>query len=120
MENQEVLLRELQEEFSNQQALLENVGWKELMRTADEQIKLRIPSALGKLDSLLDVTRSEYEKGEISGIELFKLLPSIRMEALAQDIDELEKELNYDSGERTSSDDGTGSGDSSGDFQPPV
>jgi hypothetical protein len=119
VENLEARLRELQEEFSNCKALVDHVGWKELMQTADEQVKLRIPSALGKVDNLFEVTAKEFEKGEISGIELFKALPSIRMEALEQDIMAIEKELEYDTAERTTSTE-DGSGDAEGDFVGPA
>lgn len=110
MEDQEVRLRELQEELSNQRSLLENVGWRELMQTAQEQLKLRLPTVLSKTDNLLETLGKEFEKGEIAGIELFCSLPGVRMVSLEEDIDKLEKELGYDDGERTTDDTDSGAG----------
>jgi hypothetical protein len=108
-ENREVRLRGLQEESSNLKALIDNLGWKELEKIADEQVKLRIPSALGKLENVLEVTKVEFEKGEIAGIQLFVQLPGMRIEAVAEEIAGLEEELGYDDAERSAGpDDGNG------------
>lgn len=111
-------LRVLQEEYSKLQALTDNLGWKDLETLADEQVKLRIPSALGKVDNLLEITKKEYEKGEIAGIQLFTQLPGIRLEAIRLEMAQLEEELGYDRAERT--DDGSDGDSDGGDFKPAV
>lgn len=119
----EVRLRELQEEWSDFKSLLEHPGWKYLDEIAKTQITNRYPSALGRLDNFLDLPGQEFDKGEISGIELFRRIPSVRVESLEEDIQNLEEQLQYDRNERTSPDgteDGDDFGDTSGDFEPPI
>lgn len=114
MEEVEVRLREAQEALVNFSSLIDSLGWKRLMEIADGQMKLRMPSVLGKTENLLELPGKEYEKGEIAGIELFTRLPEIAIEGLKQDINELEEKLGYVEGERTDSgtdDDGDGSFD---------
>lgn len=121
-EEKEAALRVLQEELSNQKMLLENIGWKELMSVAQEQLQLRLPTVLKKTDNLLSVLPQEFEKGVISGIELFCALPGIRAEAIKDDIIKLEEELGYGPGERTErgTDGSRSDGDAGGNFEPAV
>ena len=124
MEDQEVRLRELQEECSNYRELQEHIGWVKLMEIAEGQVELRLPAVLDKLDNLLEATGQEYEKGVIQGIKLFSQLPGIQIESLEQDINLAEKELENEPGDRTVSGragTSTSGGDASGgDFEPPI
>lgn len=120
MEDQEVRLQELQAEYNSINDLLSSGGWKELMEIAEDQLKLRMPGVLSKLENILELPAQEFEKGEISGIELFCALPGIRREALEQDIQLIEEELNYGREERTTTDrDERDSRDPDGAFEPP-
>ena len=101
MDEVEVRLREAQEALSNFRSLVESVGWQKMKQIADGQLKLRMPSAIGKMESLLEVPKKEFEKGEIAGIDLFMRLPEIAIEGLINDINELEEKLGYVEGERT-------------------
>ncbi len=125
MDDQEARLRGLQEELSNVNSLVDHVGWKELMVFAQEQVALRVPGVLGKMESLFDFPSQEFEKGEIAGIQLFCNLPAVRKESLEQDIGSIEEELDYDSSERTTSGDGdasevSGGTEDGGAFEPPT
>lgn len=106
MEEAEERLRALQEELSSLQELRETVGWKELMKIAEGQLKLRLPGILTKTENILETIGKEFEKGEVAGIELFCSLPGIRVESIKQDMDKLEKELGYAPGERTDTGEG--------------
>ena len=120
MEDLEAHLRELQEELSNVKSLVDHIGWNGLMVFAKEQVALRTPGVLGRMESLLLLSGQEFDKGEISGIHLFCNLPEVRVESLEQDIVAIEEELGYDREERTSS---GGDGDtevSGGAFEPPT
>lgn len=126
MEDLEAHLRELQEELSNVRTLIDHVGWNELMTFAQEQVKLRTPGVLGRMNSLFDIVGQEFDKGEISGIHLFCNLPAVRVESLEQDILGIEEELGYDRDSETSGGDGGGSSSISegaggdGEFEPPT
>ncbi len=127
MEDREAQLRVLQEELSSVEALLESHGWSELTLIAQEQLQLRLPGVLKKLENFLEMPGQEFEKGAIAGIELFCSLPGIRCESLRDDIAKIEEELGYDEHERTSTrdsrDSGSGSGsgrDTGEEFEPPV
>jgi len=94
------------------------------MEFADEQLLNRMQAANGKTENLLEVLTKEYERGEISGIQLFCRMPGVYQAALEEDINTLEEELEYAPGERTISDDGrddSGSGNTDGgDFEPAI
>ena len=118
MEDLEVRLRALQEERSNLKSLLEHPGWKWLDSLAEQQITNRMPSILTRTESLLEVTGSEFDKGEIAGIQLFRQIAGITIQSLEEEIEQLEKDLSYDDGERTGVD---GDGDATdGEFEPAV
>lgn len=119
-QDQEDRLRALQEEYSKLRDLTENFGWKDMELLADEQVKLRLPSVLARTDNLLEITKKEYEKGEVSGIQLFVQLPGIRMEAIKIEMAQLEEELGHDRAERTEDGDGSDGDSDGGDFQPAV
>ena len=110
-------LRGLQEELSGVENLLQVPGWDELMKIAQGQLQLRLPAVLTKTENVLEIVGKEFDKGVISGIELFCSLPAIRAEALKQDIAKAEEELGYGPGERRddSGDDG-GANDGEGTF----
>ncbi len=108
MEQEEAQLRVLQEERSNLLELTKTVGWIELMKIGAEQLALRLPGALSKTENIGQILGKEFEKGEIAGIELFCSLPKIRIASLDEDINKLEGELGYESGERTNERDDSG------------
>ena len=108
---QEEKLRGLQEERSNLTMLVDTVGWQALMSTAKDQVELRMPGVLTKLDNILTLTDQEFEKGAISGIHLFMQLPEIRIAVLDDEIEKIEVELGYADGERTDSGDESGEPD---------
>ncbi len=115
MEEVEVRLRELQEGLTNLKSLIDHAGWKRLVEIADGQIENRMPSVFTRLDSLLEVTGSEFDKGEISGIKLFQALPSNYINDLEESISKMEEELEFDDDERERPDEGrTDSGADSG------
>jgi len=125
VEEQEARLQVMSEELHNLQRLEDHPGWKMILEYAEGQVGNRIPTALGKLETLLDITGQEYEKGEIAGIQLFVQIPGIVQRDLEEKIYELEKELGYDGAEQTGrTDDGSGSGNGgeggTGLFEPPV
>ena len=123
MEDLEVHLRELQEELSNVKLLVSHAGWEELMTFAQEQIALRTPGVLKRMENLFELSGQEFDKGEISGIHLFCNLPAVRVESLEQDIISIEEELGYGTGEGTSSGDERDSEISrgaEGEFEPPT
>jgi len=112
VEKEEERLRGLQEELSGIENLLQVPGWAELMEIAQGQLQLRLPAVLTKTENILEIVGKEFDKGVISGIELFCSLPAIRAEALKQDIATVEKELGYAAGERTN--DGGNDGEDDG------
>lgn len=126
MPDQEDLLRKLQEESSNLKSLIVHPGWTWLMEIADEQIRNRKNTAFGELENLLEVTKQQFRAGMIGGIELFKLLPSITIEDIAEKIEYITQELedgrgtdSNDDGELDTGVNGTSDRDF-GDFEPPV
>ena len=127
MANLEAHLRGLQEELSNVKALIDHIGWSELMEFAKEQVALRTPGVLGRMDTLFELSGQEFDKGEISGIHLFCNLPAVRVESLEQDILGIEEELGYDRSEHTDNGNNGGSssvsrrtGSDGGEFEPPT
>ncbi len=121
-EEQEVRVRELLEELSGVEALVENAGWKQLMLIAQQQLQLRLPGVLRKLDSMDDIPGQEFEKGVVAGIELFCALPGVRVEALKVDIAQLDEEIEDAGGETRieGGDDGSGSAGDDGEFEGPA
>ena len=115
MEDLEGRLRARQEECSNLKSLTEHVGWKRLMEIAEGQIENRLPSVYTRLNSLDEIPGSEFDKGEISGIKLFQRLPDNFVAELENEINEMEKELSYDEGERTTDADASDGDGASGD-----
>lgn len=111
MESREVRLRALQEEVSGIKSLLEHSGWKWLDNVAAQQIENRMPRLLQKMENLLSITEVEYEKGEVSGIYLFRQLPGITIESLEQEIRELEENIENDYRSGTASGSGSSGGD---------
>lgn len=90
---------------------------------AEGQVQNRLAGVLGKLDNILLLGEQEFEKGEISGIKLFQLIPSTVIADLEERIVELEEELEYGEHERTRDRRKPDSGvDEHGDglFEPPV
>jgi hypothetical protein len=97
------------------------------MEIAEGQIESRLPSVYTRLNSLDEIPGSEFDKGEISGIKLFQVLPRNFVDELENEIDEIEKELSYESGERERDTDASDRDGASGDrgsgrdtFEPPV
>jgi hypothetical protein len=85
-------VRELQEQLSNLNALLEHRGYRELMRIAEEQDVARVNTlVLTPLKTMDEALEQEYAKGEIGGIRLFKAMIPTMVEQLQADI---ETELN--------------------------
>lgn len=122
-QDQEVHLRVAQEEYSNLQSLVDHPGWKLVVEYAEGQIESRTPGIFTKLDNLLEIVGQEFEKGEVSGIMLFKKIPELVIADLEEKIVEFEKELGYARGESTRDDGGDdrGTDDGGGElFQPPV
>lgn len=117
----EVRLRALQEEFSNIKELQDHVGWVKLMEFAEEQLVNRTANALGPTTNLLEVLTKEYERGEISGIQLFRRMPGVYQAAIEEDINLLEKELeNEPRTEDRAGNTDAASGDAGGDFKPAI
>jgi len=95
------------------------------MEIAEGQITNRMPSIFTRLNSLLEITGAEFDKGEVSGIKLFQALPSNYINDLEESITQMEEELEFDDDERERPDDNrsgtdgdTGSDD--GGFEPAV
>ena len=120
MEDVEVRLREAQEVLSNYAGLVESLGWKQLMTVADGQLTNRLPSILAKTENFLELPGKEYEKGEVSGINLFMKLPEVVIEGLRAEIKHLEEQLGYDEAERTDGSDDTSGDDFAGGDAPRV
>jgi hypothetical protein len=80
-------LRDLQEERLNWARLKDTPGYQQLMAIAAMQVEGRKQAVfLTPLKSLDGALEQEYQKGEISGIELFRQLVDIRMADLADEI----------------------------------
>ena len=86
-------IRDLQEERSNLVSLRDHKGYKWLLELAAAQVKGREPALFTPLDSILDMPKSEFLKGEISGIRLFMQIVSIRIEILEEEIGRQLEEL---------------------------
>jgi hypothetical protein len=82
-------VRELQEERSRLFSLREHPGYEYLMRIAEAQVTSRQASImLTPLQSMDEVLRQEYAKGEVSGIALFSRIVDIRIRDLEEQITE--------------------------------
>lgn len=80
-------LRELQEERFNLGELLKHPGYKWLMEVAASQVEMRKQQVfLRPLKAMDEILEQEYQKGEISGIELFRQLVQVRMTELTEEI----------------------------------
>ena len=78
-------LRELQEERLSLTQLLEQPGWRWLMKTADEQIHNRRQTfELTPLPNMDAIFEQEFKKGEISGIMLFQAIADHRIKELTE------------------------------------
>lgn len=90
MEEQEeqVEVRDLQEELSKLRSLKTQTGFFYLMKIAEIQVKERtdqlILSPLATMDAVLG---QEYQKGEIAGIKLFVEFTDIRIRDLEEQIE---------------------------------
>lgn len=83
-------LRELQEELSELNSLVQHRGFKRLLKIGEEQVKARQESILlVPLKSMKDVLPQEYAKGEISGIKLFMELTKIEIGSLEAEIQQI-------------------------------
>jgi hypothetical protein len=98
-------------EISEWQGLIATAGWKRLEKIAEGQVNERarhvLHSPLMNLDGALP---QEFEKGEASGIELFRTIPIVEIEQLKVKQSTIEKEIeNEQSIERDVSKAGSGS-----------
>jgi hypothetical protein len=80
-------LRELQEERSELKSLQEHRGFKRLLELARTQSEARKQAVfLTPLEKMDEVLKQEYQKGEISGIELFRSIVDIQITNLGEEI----------------------------------
>lgn len=78
--------RRLVEELDSLKSLVEHKGWRFIDAVYEGQINNRLQIVLKKTENLLAVLGNEYEKGELSGLQLARVIPYGR-------INDLETEL---------------------------
>lgn len=96
MEDQE--LRELQEELSRLSSLQSHAGYAYLLEIAGAQMDARKQQVfLTPLNTMDEVLRQEYAKGEIAGIDLFSKIVDVRIRDLQEEIQERLKDNEHES-----------------------
>lgn len=86
-------LRELQEELSDLNALVEHRGYKRLMAIADAQIKANTDQVILKtLEKMDDVLAQEQTKGIVQGMRILTSLIPTEIERLESEIASLLEE----------------------------
>jgi len=90
VEEEQVDLRALQEEQSQLRSLLNHPGFKLLREFLQAQAKARTESViLTPLNSMDEVPKREYEKGEAAGIIFAEHFVDIRLSDLAETIEDM-------------------------------
>lgn len=99
-------VRALQEELHNLVKLKENVGFKELLEIANDQIRARTDAILlAPLTSWDKALEQEYSKGEVHGMKLLVAMTDIRIADLQERITDGLKKLETKDEHSTDDDD---------------
>ena len=98
MENLEELkqaLREHQLMLQEFRELLNSRGWDLLVNLINEQVDVRSHKLKARAVGIEDVLEAEYTKGEIAAFSLVKQIVNLTIDAFADQVILLEKEIKY-------------------------
>ena len=79
-------VRDLQEELSDLRSLKEHRGWKRFQEVIAKQLENRKVVHFHPAESLEDILRSEFQKGEIAFGELVRVLVDLQIDTLVEEI----------------------------------
>lgn len=86
MAEQDDLVRDLQEELSDLKSLKGHRGWERFQEVVGRQIENRKVAHFHPAESLEDILRSEFQKGEIAFGELIRVIVDLRIDTLIEEI----------------------------------